>query len=94
MDHEYYEKTTMKKKEKDDILGEEQSDLPVNEGTSRMSNLMERLMTDIPSSWWLSQREMRLQESILLPITDTKRRRTPDLFLQGMLLSRSIACVI
>ncbi|KIV79247.1 hypothetical protein PV11_06816 [Exophiala sideris] len=31
MDHEYYEKTTMKKKEKDDILGEEQSDLPVNE---------------------------------------------------------------
>ncbi|KAI1610245.1 DNA-directed RNA polymerase III subunit C11 [Exophiala viscosa] len=31
MDRSYYEKTPMKKKEKDDILGEEQSDLPVNE---------------------------------------------------------------
>ncbi len=33
LDHSYYERTRMKKKEKDDILGEEESDLPVNEGT-------------------------------------------------------------
>jgi len=28
----------MKKKEKDDIMGEEQSDLPVNEGTSTVTS--------------------------------------------------------
>ena len=32
LDQPYYERTYMKKKEKDDILGEEESDLPVNEG--------------------------------------------------------------
>lgn len=38
----------MKKKQKDDILGEEQSDLPVNEGMSSILTLMERLITDMP----------------------------------------------
>lgn len=32
MDQPYYERTYMKKKQKDDIMGEEESDLPVNEG--------------------------------------------------------------
>lgn len=33
LDQPYYERTYMKKKEKGDIMGEEQSDLPINEGT-------------------------------------------------------------
>ena len=33
LDQPYYERTYMKKKQKDDILGEEQTDLPINEGT-------------------------------------------------------------
>jgi len=32
LDHEYSEMTHMKKKQKDDIMGEEESDLPINEG--------------------------------------------------------------
>lgn len=33
LDQPYYERTYMKKKQKADILGEEQTDLPINEGT-------------------------------------------------------------
>ena len=76
----------MKKKEKEDILGEEQSQLPVNEGRSRMSKLSKGLITDIASPWWMSRRQMRFQKGILLPVADKKRRRTSDLFLQGMFL--------
>jgi hypothetical protein len=32
LDQPYFERTHMKKKQKDDILGEEQTDLPINEG--------------------------------------------------------------
>jgi hypothetical protein len=32
LDQPYFERTYMKKKQKDDILGEEQTDLPINEG--------------------------------------------------------------
>lgn len=32
LDYQYYERTPMKKKQKDDIMGEEESDLPINEG--------------------------------------------------------------
>lgn len=32
LDQPYYERTYMKKKQKADILGEEQTDLPINEG--------------------------------------------------------------
>jgi len=32
LDQPYYERTYMKLKQKDDILGEDQTDLPINEG--------------------------------------------------------------
>jgi hypothetical protein len=35
------------------------------------------------SSRWLSKRGVRLEEGLLLPATDPKRRRTPNIFLQG-----------
>lgn len=34
LDKPYYERSHMKKKLKDDIMGEEESDLPINEGLS------------------------------------------------------------
>ncbi|KAK5077567.1 RNA polymerase III C11 subunit [Exophiala xenobiotica] len=33
LDQPYYERTYMKKKQQDDIMGEGQTDLPINEGT-------------------------------------------------------------
>ncbi len=74
----------MKQKQKDDILGEEQSDLPVNEGKSTMTRKIGFRMLISASAWWMSQRDMRFQESLLLPIADEKRRRASNLFLQGM----------
>jgi hypothetical protein len=73
----------MKQKQKDDILGEEQSDLPVNEGMSTLTgkNRFSKLISE--SAWRLSQRGMRFQERLLLPIADKKRRRASNLFLQG-----------
>jgi DNA-directed RNA polymerase III subunit RPC11 len=32
LDDSYFERSFMKKKQKDDIMGEEESDLPINEG--------------------------------------------------------------
>jgi hypothetical protein len=75
----------MKQKQKDDILGEEQSDLPVNEGMLSVGLMIDK--GDINglsiSSWRLPERDMRLKESLLLPVTDPKRRRTTHVFLQG-----------
>ncbi len=75
----------MKQKQKDDILGEEQSDLPVNEGMLSVGMVIDK--SDINglfiSSWRLPERGLRLKESLLLPVTDPKRRRTAHVFLQG-----------
>ena len=72
----------MKKKQKDDILGEDQSNLPVQEGEEFTIYL------DFPgltcdSSWWLSQRTMRIEEGILFSAADSKCRRASYNFLQG-----------
>jgi DNA-directed RNA polymerase subunit M/transcription elongation factor TFIIS len=83
LDQPYYERTHMKQKQKDDILGEEQSDLPVNEGMSTMTRNIRFSMLTSESAWRLSQRGMRFQERLLLPIADKKRRRASNLFLQG-----------
>jgi hypothetical protein len=75
----------MKKKEKDDILGEEQSDLPVNEGGSKLRQTEGCIMLTrcLHSPWWLSERKLRVEEGVLLSATDSKRRRAADFVLQG-----------
>ena len=62
----------MKKKQKDDILGEEETNLPVNDGMARdAAGRWNRLLRD-HSAWWLSKRDMRLEESILLSAADAE----------------------
>ena len=42
------------------------------------------MLTSAFSPWRLSERDVRLQEGLLLSATDSKRRRTAYFFLQGM----------
>lgn len=63
----------MKKKQKDDILGEEQSNLPINEGTLHRAEFRRTHELIIRSPRRMSKREVQFQEGILLPAADSKR---------------------
>lgn len=62
----------MKPKQKDDILGEDQTDLPINEG-KRLAKVG-NFYAELYSAWWLSKRRMQLEASLFLSTPDTKRR--------------------
>jgi hypothetical protein len=72
LDQPYYERTYMKKKQKDDILGEEQTDLPINEGMKSRQLAMFAVTDFYRSAWRLSEREVRIQAGILLPAADAE----------------------
>lgn len=83
LDQPYYERTYMKQKQKDDILGEDQTDLPINEGKTLA--LSRGPNSPLKSSWWLSEREVQFETGILLSVADPERRRASYIVLQGML---------
>src|SRR5271156_3160852 len=85
LDEAYYERTYMKKKQKDVILGEEQSSLPVNDGKLKSERTAsDACLTIYPRSpWWMPERELHLEEGVLLSTSDEERRRATHIVLQG-----------
>jgi hypothetical protein len=75
----------MNKKQKDDILGEEQSSLPVNDGEYKSEcTTTDACLTICPRSpWWMPERELHLEEGVLLSTSDEERRRATHVVLQG-----------
>ena len=69
----------MKKKEKDDVMGEDVSSLP--EAKSMAYNQKDKANTDHYSST-MREPDMRFTASMVLSATDQKRRRASDIILQ------------
>ena len=62
----------MKKKQKDDILGEEETNLPVNDGMARdAAGYLSGLLRN-HSAWWMSERDLRFQEGVFLSAADAE----------------------
>jgi hypothetical protein len=83
LDRGYHERTAMKKKQKDDIMGEEQSDLPINEGMLCKKQIRFIRLKALYSCWRLHERHLRLQRGIFLSAANQKCRRASYIFLQG-----------
>jgi hypothetical protein len=57
----------MKKKQRDDVMGEDESSLPINDGELAFISAMDRSVADRPcySAWWVPR--VSVKESIFLP---------------------------
>jgi DNA-directed RNA polymerase subunit M/transcription elongation factor TFIIS len=74
LDKPYYERAYMKKKQRDDVMGEDQSSLPVNDGepvftSERYRNAAKRLCY---SAWWMPG--LSVKEGIFLPAANEECR--------------------
>ena len=81
----------MKKKEKDDVMGEDVSSLP--EAKSEMFTWADYAYAN---HWSSTMREpgMRLTAGMVLPTTNQERRRTSDIFLQVHKMQQAVEDIL
>lgn len=91
LDQPYYERTKMKKKEKDDVMGEDVSSLPEVQSMIHCGRLASHA-----DFWSSTMREsgLRLTTCMVLSTADEKCGRTSDFFLQMYQMQQAVEDVL
>ena len=94
LDKPYYERTYMKKKQRDDVMGEDQSSLPINDGEPLFTSEPDRNAANrlCYSAWWMSG--LSIEEGIFLPAANEECRRTANVFLQVRCLREAMEGIL